>query len=179
MVGVLLILFIAGAGVIVVWNTHYVRWRISVTLVKKYDDKNDDQNGLAVRQKLWETSARLIKERPVIGYGVMHADQKLIEEYHKDNFEIAATNKYNSHNAYLQTLLNAGLLAFLPLASLLIISIIIAVRRRSYLFLSFMFIIMALGMTEALFEVQKGIVFFVLLLFLFIYHFKAKPALPA
>jgi O-antigen ligase len=169
--GLLLIAFIICAGGLIIWNTHYVRWRIQVTLVKKYHNQNDDQNGLAVRQKLWETSMKLIKERPLLGYGVMHANERLVQEYRRDNFIIAAENKYNSHSVYLQILLNGGVLAFMPLFMLLLTSSIIAIRRRSYLFLTFLFITILLGITEALFEGQKGIVFFVLFLFLFIYHF--------
>jgi O-antigen ligase len=168
--GLLLFLSFLLVSGIVIWNTPYLKWRIEVTSLKKYGGQTDDQNGLAVRQKLWETATRLIEKKPLLGYGVENADQRLVEEYKKSDFQIAAENRYNSHSTYLQTVLNAGLLALIPLLCFLYFSIVTAVRRKNFLFFSFLLLLIPLSVTEAVLEGQKGVVFLTLFILLFIYH---------
>ena len=175
--GVLFILLIVGAGGLIIWNAPYIKWRIQVTLPKKYEGSDDNQNGLAVRQKLWETSSNLIKKKPIIGYGVKYANERLVEEFNKNDFQIAVENRYNSHNTYLQVLLNLGILGFIPLLILLLGALALAWKRKDYLFLMFISTIVLLGITEAIFEGQRGIVFVIFFLFLFIYHSTSESTL--
>jgi O-antigen ligase len=166
---VLIILFTTVTGA-VLWQLPYVRWRVQSTFIKKYEGQEDDQNGIAVRQKLWLTAIRLIKERPISGYGVKYGNEKLVEKYKEQNFTIAYENQYNSHNTYLQVLVNVGLLGLLPILLLLYISFVTALRQRNYLLFMFLVLVTFLGFTEAVLDGQKGIVFIVLFLFLLIYH---------
>lgn len=58
----------------------YVNARVRDTQIKEYSGTGDDQNGLAVRGVLWESSWNLIHLRPVLGwghYGARDALQKI------------------------------------------------------------------------------------------------------
>ena len=90
---------------------------------------------------------------------------------------IAVENRYNSHNTYLQILLNLGILGFIPLLVLLLGALALAWKRKDYLFLMFISTIVLLGITEAIFEGQRGIVFVIFFLFLFIYHSTSESTL--
>ena len=92
----------------------------------------------------------------------------LLKNLIKNDFQIAVENRYNSHNTYLQVLLNLGILGFIPLLVLLLGALALAWKRKDYLFLMFISTIVLLGITEAIFEGQRGIVFVIFFLF-FIY----------
>jgi len=164
-----IILFMVGGGYLL-WQMPYVKWRVQVTLLKDYENKEDDQNGLAVRKRIWQHSAELIKEKPLLGYGIMAGNEELIKKYEETKFKFAAQNKYNCHNLYLQLLINTGIVGLLPLIIVLFWCLLTAIKRRSYLFCCFMVLFLGLSITESLLEVQKGIVFVVVFLFLLYYH---------
>ncbi len=166
---VILILFIAGAG-FAVWQMPYVKWRVQVTLLKDYKNQDDNQNGLAVRAKIWQHAADVIGEKPVTGFGIKGGNDKLVEKYREEGFWFAEQNGYNCHNMYLQLLVNTGMIGLIPILVLSVLCAITSAKRRSYLFMSFMVLFLGLSVTESLLEVQKGIVFAVIFIFLFYYH---------
>jgi len=165
----LVILFVVGSGALL-WQMPYVKWRIQVTILKDYENKDDDQNGLAVRQRIWKNSTDLIAKRPLLGYGIRSGNETLVRKHEETNFEFAAQNMYNSHNLYLQVLLNTGIAGLIPILVLFFLGLRASVRRRSYLFICFMVLVLGLSLTESLLEVQKGIVFVVVFLFMLYYH---------
>ena len=47
---------IVVATSVLIWQMPYVKWRIEETLVKSYEGDKDNQNGLAVRFKIWQSA---------------------------------------------------------------------------------------------------------------------------
>jgi O-antigen ligase len=66
------------------------------------------------RIEIFKTAAFLIQQKPLLGYGIGGDREVLVEEYIKRGLDHAAELKYNVHNQYLQTLLEVGVVGFIP-----------------------------------------------------------------
>ncbi len=172
--GIVLGLLLTAGSALLLWQLPYVKWRIQVTELKAYEGNSDDQNGLAARGVIWKSATGLIAKRPLLGYGLQNGSEQLIAKYREYHFDLAAEEKFNAHDVYLQTLLNTGILGLLPVLLILVGAIVKSLRERNYLFLTFTVTLAMQSITDSLLEVQKGIVFFLLFLLLFYYHSPAS-----
>lgn len=161
---------VAAAGIFAVMNLHYLKWRFNTTQFKQYSGPQDDNNGIAIRLFMWETTADLIEERPVLGYGLKGGRTVLLSEYERKNFSLGVRGYYHSHNQYLESALMAGV----PATVILLIMIGGALKRsistRNFLLLLIVSHFMIQSLFEATFEVQHELVFYMFFLFLFYYH---------
>lgn len=110
------------------------------------------------RALIWQTSFQLIKEAPLLGYGVGDANDILIEKYKELGYSHNYKNKYNAHNQFLQTFLQTGIIGF---GVLLFIFILLALRmkRSSNEFAVFLIFFISL-IFESMLVRFNGIVFF-------------------
>ena len=167
---VLLLVMIAIAGVIAVNKLPYLRWRIAVTQMKEYNGEKDDQNGVAVRLVIWKSAIELIRERPLLGYGIRGAKKAMQEKYEAKHFEVGLKNKFNCHNQYLETTLRSGIIGFAIFLSILIIALLKGIRQKNFLLLVLLLHFMCTSVVESTLEVQRGLIFFFFFIFLFFYH---------
>lgn len=145
-----------------------------MTVFKKYESVKDNNNGMAAREIIWRSAVELIRKKPLTGYGLQNGSEQLVTKYQEHHFELGTVNKYDAHDQYLQILLNTGILGLLPFLLMLALALLKTFRERNFLLLMLTFIIMIEGLTEALLETQKGIIFFLFFLLLLYYH---SPAL--
>jgi O-antigen ligase len=170
----ILIFVICATGVVMINQIHYIKWRIGVTELKKYKGPDDNQNGLAVRQMIWESTVELIREKPLVGFGIQSASKELVEKYHEKNFELGIAQEYNAHNTYLQTGLHCGIMGIAVLLLLLGALVREALLQRNFFLFFFLLVVVPQSITESMFEVQKGIIFFVVFSSLFVNHVQNK-----
>lgn len=140
----------------------YVNSRLRDTQIKEYRGQTDDQNGLAVRGVLWESSWNLIRERPVFGWGRYDAQNVLQKKYLESGFKEGAKENYNSHNQYLYTWLCYGLVGLILLLVYTGSLLSFFLRNRNFLGICLLLLFILANITECMMEVQKGIVFFFL-----------------
>ncbi|UZO81885.1 O-antigen ligase family protein [Aquimarina sp. ERC-38] len=105
----------------------------------------------------WKTSLGLIKEAPLLGYGVGDANQVLQEAYKKNGFNYNYKKGYNAHNQFLQTALQTGILG---LVTLFVIFIVLGyqLRRSRNEFCVFLILFLSL-LFESMLVRFNGIVF--------------------
>ncbi|WP_109301994.1 O-antigen ligase [Aquimarina sp. AU474] len=106
----------------------------------------------------WNASIQLIKEAPLLGYGVGDTNDALIEKYKELNYFHNYNNKYNAHNQFLQTFLQTGVLGF---SVLICIFVLLALRmnRSKNEFSVFLVLFISLFF-ESMLVRFNGIVFF-------------------
>ncbi|KAA1244335.1 O-antigen ligase [Aquimarina sp. RZ0] len=105
----------------------------------------------------WDASIELIKSAPLLGYGIGDANDILIEKYKELGYDYNYENKYNSHNQFLQTLLQTGSVGF---GVLITIFILLAIRmKRSRNEFSVFLILFISLMFESMLVRFNGIVF--------------------
>lgn len=149
----------------------YLHWRMSELRFKKYSGSEDDQNGLAARLVTWESAWELMKERPLLGYGLKGAGDELVKKYAEKGFQLGIPERYNSHNQYLETGIRSGLVGLLLLLLLLFIPFRTAVRDKRILLLLVLLHLMVVCLVETAMEYQQELTFYWFFILLFYYHY--------
>lgn len=128
------------------------------------------------RTRVWYSTCQLIRENPVLGVGVKELDNKLKDEYRRNNFYSEAFFTLNSHNQFLESQLTFGIAG-----TFLLIWMILApfLRKRDYnarvLGNAFLIIILVHFMFESMLVRQWGILFFVLFSLLQAFVLQTRP----
>lgn len=106
----------------------------------------------------WKTSVELIREAPLLGYGIGDANEILINKYKELGYDYNYQNKYNAHNQFFQTLLQTGIVGFIVLLGVFIILLTRLLRSRNEL--SVFLILFISLLFESMWVRFNGIVFF-------------------
>ncbi len=119
---------------------------------------------------MWQTAWDLVKERPILGYGIKGARKIVLEKYKEKNFMLGYNEGYHSHNQYLESTLMGGIPAFLLLMGMLVKAGWRGIWTNNILLLFMLFLFMTQSIIESAFEVQQELVFYIFYIFLFAYH---------
>lgn len=114
--------------------------------------------GFATRLLSWDAAVSLIKERPVLGYGHVNAQNVLDKKYAEKGYIFPLRESYNAHNLWLQSWLENGVLAII-----ILISMFFVLFQKSYhvpLFLAIVVLLLVNSMFEGIFNRFSGISFF-------------------
>lgn len=127
------------------------------------------------RPDRWKICAELIQENLLLGLGPADIEKELQIKYRENNFTISVSEKYNSHNQYLDYMLRFGIFGGLLLISTLGLTCINTYLNREYDIMVIFIIFAVAMMTENYLSVQRGIVPFCMLSVMFYKEsFKAK-----
>lgn len=118
-------------------------------------------NSVNSRSEIWKASMEVAKQHPLIGTGSGDAEKALTETYARNGFEKGVTESYNTHNQYLQVLVETGIIGLLLFTAFLVFCIRVAILDKNYLYLSFLLLFMVNIFTESMLKTQSGVVFFV------------------
>lgn len=148
----------------------YIAARVRDTQVKEYTGAADNQNGIAVRGVLWESTWHLVKEKPVAGWGHFSAGDALQEEYLKNGFADGVKERLNSHNQYLYTWLCYGVIGLAALSLFLSQLLIAFFQGKQFLGICLVLMFIIANITECMLEMHNGIVFFLFFSSLIVFH---------
>ncbi|BDX39575.1 hypothetical protein CYCD_29300 [Tenuifilaceae bacterium CYCD] len=88
-----------------------------------------------IRFAIWDETLHLVRSKPILGYGIGDAKPELVKQYNRDNISIAKDNEYNTHNEFLEVLLQFGLVGLAILLAILFYPIYASkVDMQLYLF---------------------------------------------
>lgn len=152
--------------VVAAWSIPIIKERILYSFGYKYEykfndaefikEKSPEENG---RLLLWQDAWEVIKEGPLIGYGVGSSREVLISKYKEKEHALFVKERFNAHNTYLELLIIGGiplLLVYLLILSHLLVT---AIRRNDNIIILFAIIITLTSITETIF-LSQGIMFF-------------------
>lgn len=127
-----------------------------------------DPNPVSHRLLLFEAASSLALQNP-LGVGVGDVQDELLKEYKRIGYEKAIEVRYNPHNQYLQTSVAIGYLGCLVLLTAFMFLFRNAIKNGNFSMTASLGIIVLLNaMFESILEVQRGVLFFtVVLYFLF------------
>lgn len=122
------------------------------------DQRRLDKGGSLGSSRIlrWKCALKEIIEEPILGHGVGDGQPALRDCYEQDGLTIAYDLDYNSHNQYLDILLNNGLIGIIVFIG----SLTYAFRSKDFIYVSFGIIILMSCMTENILDRQKGVVFY-------------------
>ena len=137
------------------WFLHYTKAGI---VTEDIDLKNIDQ-----RTREWYSALQLIKEKPLIGFGLAKVEDRMVKEYHRQGFEEEAALMLNAHNQYLEAQMTFGIAGILSLLIMLLTPVFFH-KRLEFPGLTVLLIIMIIIYLffESMFNRQWGIMFFML-----------------
>lgn len=159
---------------------------LSVLHESKFDP-NDRFDDISIRLTLGKFCFEILNDNHAWAFGVSPGDaqhdvnQKVLESGMFAGYpgtEDHGFLNYNLHNQYLQCLLNSGIAGLLLLAGILFIVFKKALKLKSKILLSVIFVFTAFFLTESVLERQMGIVpffFFISILILQEQAIAAKP----
>lgn len=178
---ILIMLSILILSLILIKNSRYVNDKFFNSLSKigfnteKYvSDIGEQYHKLTLRQKLWNSAKEALNEssNKFLGFGPQGSREVLNKIYEENEYDI---NGINSHNQYLTTTLNNGILGIIILLVLFIIGLVSSLKIRSIQNVLIVLIIAIAFLTESMLERQKGVAFFAIFMTLiFIEAFLGK-----
>lgn len=126
---------------------------------------NDPFTGITLRLITWKfVMDKFAKnENVLIGLGTGDAKEYINQVYRERKMDDGGYIDFNMHNQYLEYILKFGLIGFLYFITILFLSFKRAIKERNGLYFSFLLIFCMFSITESNLEVQRGIVFFVLI----------------
>jgi predicted transglutaminase-like protease len=81
-------------------------------------------------------------------------------EYKKRNIKYALEGNLNAHNTFYQAFIALGLVGFLILLITLFMPLVVSIKTKDYLYVSFLLIIMFNFCFESMLETQAGVMFY-------------------
>lgn len=124
-------------------------------------DENNYQS-ISSRFGKIEASVQVIKNNIWFGTGTGDIIDELVKEYRKMKFVMGYKYRYNPHNQFLDNIVRNGLIGGgISLIVIYILPIVVSIRKKDFLTLSFILIICSVSLTESILDVHKGITFYV------------------
>lgn len=143
-------------------DTLHSSWEL---LDKETFNYNDPFTGITLRLITWKFVMQdfIKNENIFIGLGTGDAKSFINNVYKKRNMDAAGYTNFNMHNQYLEYLLKFGFVGFVYFLTILFLSFKKAISQQNDLYLYFLLIFCIFSITESTLEVQRGILFFVLI----------------
>ncbi|MEO6901807.1 MAG: O-antigen ligase family protein [Bacteroidia bacterium] len=131
---------------------------------------NPNGHSLTQRFEYWKTAYSIIKQNYFIGVGTGDVQQAFNEEYVKINTPLDKRWRLRAHNQYLTIMVTFGVIGFIWFMITLIYPAYKQGVLFSYLYSSFLLIVLISFLTEDTLETQAGVTFYTFFnsLFLFI-----------
>lgn len=137
--------------------------RMEKTLHYKEDAKDKE-----TRLELWQASLKLSQKNLLLGFGLGNTDIKRQEMYNELGMFEAKHYNLNSHNQYLESLLNGGIPLLISLIMLLLIPFIKSIKEKNYLLTLFIVVVSFNFLVESMLERFQGVFFIFFFLSLFV-----------
>ncbi len=167
----LILLGLIILGLIMIKNSKYASDKFFDSLEKigfdtgKYvSEIGEKYHKISLREKLWSSAKQAFSENrnKIIGYGPQGSREVLDRTYKEKNLNQLIG--LNSHNQYLTTLLNNGIIGLLILISIISIGFISSLNKKSAQNFLLVFVIAIAFITESMLERQKGVTIFTVIL---------------
>lgn len=123
-------------------------------------DVRKSEESTATRMALWDAAKTVIAENFLAGTGTGDVKDALMKEYSKEGMTFAIKENLNTHNQFLQTFAALGIIGFLSLCASLLIPFFMEWKKRNYIYVVFILIIIINFLTESMLETQAGMVFY-------------------
>ncbi|WP_296378215.1 O-antigen ligase [Winogradskyella sp.] len=149
--------------------------RIKKTVVNLIDKglslDNEDVGSMSQRFMTWDASLEIIKKSPIIGVGIGDTYHELKQVYRQKRYIYPYRERLNSHNQYLQLLVECGIFGLL-LFCFTIKNLIVRDKSRdsNYIIMCFTIIIVFNGLFESILNQYSGLAFFCFFYCLFMFY---------
>lgn len=172
-IGILVIIALSLSLIVMADDVLRNRFVDAVTLSVQPD--NQASSSLSVRLATWKSALSIIEDNWLLGVGTGDYQVALNKAYLEDDLREAYENEYNVHNQYLETMVALGIAGLICFMLSFALSVTIAGKTQSSLFLSFMILVLTCLTTESMLERHKGIMLFAFFNSLFVFSSHRPP----
>lgn len=156
-----LVLFIGVFVGLLTFSTEFANKFKNMTAA--FQTSNQDQTSAessVARVLIWESTASLIKESPLVGYGTGDVKQALNGKYKESGYLGILDHELNAHNQFLQSTLAFGVLGLFAIGLIFYFAFKLFISSKSVLGKLLVIILLVNFMVESMLETQAGVVFF-------------------
>ncbi len=132
----------------------------------KHGVDDNEINSTTARVEVWGASIDLIRENILFGVGTGDVKDVLVKQYQDLGFDEVKAKKLNSHNQFLQTGVAFGVLGMILLSLIFAEMLRRSLKTRDIVSLSFLTILVLNSLVESILEVEAGVFFFSVFIFL-------------
>ncbi|NOQ24377.1 MAG: hypothetical protein GQ564_03360 [Bacteroidales bacterium] len=136
-----------------------------------------------IRIYLWKYSIELFRNNLLFGVGIGDNKDELIKHYNKNELTVASGLKYNSHNQFLETATQTGIIGLVVLLLVFAIPLYQSIKKKQELLFLFLIICFINFLFESMLERLAGVVFFAFwysfLWFVYYKDIEDKESIPA
>jgi O-antigen ligase len=126
---------------------------------KSVTESNYNPEGTVLRIAVWTGAVEIVKENWLLGVGTGDGEIAMLEKTQVLNKK-AFEQKLNAHNQYLETFMTLGIVGFLIVVIMLLFPLVYSLKKRHFIFVSFLLIVGINMLFESVFETFQGIIFF-------------------
>ena len=153
-----------------------IQYRIRETIVNLNTPNQEINfsNSSGSRKVAWHYTWQLISKRWIQGYGTGDGNSLLLDQLKTNHYDDLVKHNMHTHNQILHTWLENGIVGLVLLLAIVGISLKIHFKQRQALPFWFAILVLVNISTDDMFEIQAGIVFFVVFLTLYLFPAKQK-----
>lgn len=130
--------------------------------VKRFSNifnRSEFYNPIYHRKKNLVCAFEIFQDYPIKGVGTGSV-QSLLNKCYKEKNYWGLKHNFNSHNEYLEEMARHGIIGVFNISFLFFYPVLISIKKRYYMYLSFSIIIIIASLTENILSRQIGVVFF-------------------
>jgi len=157
---------------------NYLNTRFSSGLITdiRMDNKSEyNYEGAEPRIKRWKGALELISKSPLFGYGTGDEITMLKTKYVEHELFVSYLESFNAHNQYLSYALKNGIIGLMIFLAAFIYYVWLSLKNRSYIYFSFLLLLLIGFFTENILDANKGIFFFAFFNTIFGYTLLKEP----
>lgn len=109
--GILIIFFI-------ILRNPILKYRVLTVFDSSITHKYLNFSNQNVRIEKWKNGMELVSKAPIFGYGIGDAKEVLLKQYKENGFDVGVSNKYNSHNQFIEIWLQSGIFGLFVIGAL-------------------------------------------------------------
>jgi hypothetical protein len=128
-------------------------------LINISNDKENAQSSTNIRYTIYKNSFKLVKNAPLLGYGIGDYNLVLKESY-KKNASFLLKKQYNSHNQYLSFFLMGGFCLFLIFIFTYTKNIFLSIKAGNTMLILLLTFYGFMMLFENILERENGVIFF-------------------
>lgn len=156
---ILTAVFINGVGIALMFSMSVTKERITLLLQA---GNAGYENSVESRTIIWRTVIDHAETFWLKGVGNGNDTDILVNFYKEAGFEKGVAERYNTHNQFLQVWLVSGIFGLLLFCAVFLYQLHYAWKRNDNLYFFFLLLCVVNSLTESVFEVQSGVLFFAL-----------------
>ena len=124
-------------------------------------------NPVNLRLAQWEVGSQIVTRNWLVGVGPGNSERVLKDYYEKNGFTFALVSNFNAHNQFLESFISLGIFGLLLNVLLYVVPFRRAWIRHDVIMLAFVSTFFLFSISESIFSVNKGVVFFTFFLGIF------------